>query len=78
MPITPVLAGGRLYNNYRGQLDDSGRPVLPGLISVGDSVCTTTPLAGRGVALAFMQARQLVRMLDQAIATTSISVDNGI
>ena len=63
MPTMPVLAGGRLYNHYRGQLDDSGRPALPGLISVGDSVCTTTPLAGRGVALAFMQARHLVRML---------------
>ena len=63
MPIAPVLAGGRLYNHYRGQLDDSGRPVTAGLISVGDAVCTTTPLAGRGVALAFMQARQLVRSL---------------
>ncbi|ORB62063.1 FAD-dependent oxidoreductase [Mycolicibacterium tusciae] len=63
LPIMGVLAGGRLYNHYRGQLDDSGRPALPGLISVGDSVCTTTPLAGRGIALAFMQASQLVRML---------------
>jgi len=63
LPIMAVLAGGRLYNHYRGQLDASGRPALPGLISVGDSVCTTTPLAGRGIALAFMQARQLVRML---------------
>lgn len=63
VPIMPVLAGGRLYNHYRGQLDDSGRPALPGLIAVGDSVCTTTPLAGRGIALAFMQARHLVSML---------------
>ncbi|MGZ8747555.1 MAG: hypothetical protein ACXWZ2_11160 [Mycobacterium sp.] len=63
VPTMPVLAGGRLCNHYRGQLDDSGRPALPGLISVGDSVCTTTPLAGRGIALAFMQARHLVRML---------------
>ena len=63
VPITGVLAGGRLYNHYRGQLDDLGRPALTGLISVGDSVCTTTPLAGRGIALAFMQASHLVRML---------------
>jgi hypothetical protein len=62
-PIAPVLSGGRLYNHYRGQLDDSGRPVISGLISVGDAVCTTTPLAGRGVALAFMQARQLITSL---------------
>jgi 2-polyprenyl-6-methoxyphenol hydroxylase-like FAD-dependent oxidoreductase len=64
-PITPVLPGGRLYNSYRGQLDSSGRPALPGLISVGDAVCTTTPLAGRGVTLALLQARELVGILDQ-------------
>jgi 2-polyprenyl-6-methoxyphenol hydroxylase-like FAD-dependent oxidoreductase len=63
-PISSALPGGRLYNTYRGQLDGSGRPALAGLISVGDAVCTTTPLAGRGVALALMQARELVRILD--------------
>ena len=62
-PITPVLPGGQLYNSYRGQLDGRGRPVLPGLISVGDAVCTTTPLAGRGVSLALAQARALVGSL---------------
>ena len=64
-PISAALPGGRLYNTYRGQLDHAGRPVLPGLVSVGDAVCTTTPLAGRGVTLALMQARELVRTLDQ-------------
>jgi len=64
VPLTPVLAGGRLVNSYRGQLDGAGWPVMPGLISVGDAVCTTTPLAGRGVALAFLQARELVRQID--------------
>ena len=64
-PISAALPGGRLYNTYRGQLDDAGRPVLPRLVAVGDAVCTTTPLAGRGVALALMQARELIRTLDQ-------------
>jgi 2-polyprenyl-6-methoxyphenol hydroxylase-like FAD-dependent oxidoreductase len=63
--ITRVLPGGMLYNSYRGQLDESGRPTLPGTISVGDSVCTTTPLAGRGVALALMQSRALLWLLDK-------------
>jgi 2-polyprenyl-6-methoxyphenol hydroxylase-like FAD-dependent oxidoreductase len=67
-PITPVLPGGRLYNTYRGQAGPAG------LISVGDAVCTTTPLAGRGVALALLQAGELVRILDDehdiASATT--------
>jgi 2-polyprenyl-6-methoxyphenol hydroxylase-like FAD-dependent oxidoreductase len=64
-PITEVLPGGKLYNSYRGQLDRSGRLALPGMISVGDAVCTTTPLAGRGVAMSFMQARALLRLLDE-------------
>jgi hypothetical protein len=34
------------------------------MIAVGDAVCTTTPLAGRGVSLALLQAQLLVRILD--------------
>jgi len=30
-PITPVLPGGRLYNSYRGQLNDAGHVALDGL-----------------------------------------------
>ena len=52
------LPGGRLYNPTADSSTAPGRPVLPGLISVGDAVCTTTPLAGRGVTLALMQARR--------------------
>jgi 2-polyprenyl-6-methoxyphenol hydroxylase-like FAD-dependent oxidoreductase len=61
-PVTPVLPGGRLYNSYRGQRDDDGH-VVPGLVAVGDSVCTTTPLAGRGVTLGYRQAQALVELL---------------
>lgn len=70
--ISPALPGGRLYNTYRGQAS------LPGLVSVGDAVCTTTPLAGRGVALALMQARELIRTLEQHptdIASATIEFD---
>jgi 2-polyprenyl-6-methoxyphenol hydroxylase-like FAD-dependent oxidoreductase len=63
-PIARVLPGGALHNGYRGQSDAAGRPCTPGLISVGDAVCTTTPLAGRGVTLALAQARALVDSLD--------------
>ena len=63
-PITSVLPGGRLYNSYQGQTDESGRIALPGLVFVGDAVCTTNPAAGRGVALSLMQAQELVRLLD--------------
>jgi 2-polyprenyl-6-methoxyphenol hydroxylase-like FAD-dependent oxidoreductase len=77
-PTSRALPGGRLYNSYRGQLDPAGRPVLPGLISVGDAVCTTTPLAGRGVTLALLQAQELVRILaahDTDIITATTQFD---
>jgi 2-polyprenyl-6-methoxyphenol hydroxylase-like FAD-dependent oxidoreductase len=63
-PITPPLPGGHLYNNYRGQLDESGRLPLPGLISLGDAVCTTNPTFGRGVTTSLLQACQLVELIE--------------
>ncbi len=73
-PIGPVLPGGRLYNSYR-DLVEGGHPILPGLIRVGDSLCTTTPLAGRGVTLAFAQAQALVRLLTATSDTDAATVD---
>ncbi|TDQ51709.1 flavin-dependent dehydrogenase [Actinomycetospora succinea] len=64
-PISPVLPGGRLHNTYRGQLDDRGRVPLPGLVFVGDSVCTTNPTAGRGVSTSLMQVEHLLALLDE-------------
>jgi 2-polyprenyl-6-methoxyphenol hydroxylase-like FAD-dependent oxidoreductase len=63
-PMTPVLPGGRLHNSYRGQCDERGELAAPGMISVGDAVCTTTPLAGRGVTLALAQASRLTAIVD--------------
>jgi 2-polyprenyl-6-methoxyphenol hydroxylase-like FAD-dependent oxidoreductase len=62
-PITPVLPGGRLHNTYRGQTGGADRVPLPGLVHLGDAVCTTNPTAGRGIALALRQAERLVREL---------------
>ncbi|MCW2682740.1 MAG: dependent oxidoreductase [Blastococcus sp.] len=64
-PVTDVLAGGPLRNTYRGQRGLDGRPCVPGLVSVGDSVATTTPLFGRGIATTFLQALQLLALLDR-------------
>ncbi|MCE0763018.1 FAD-dependent oxidoreductase [Pseudonocardia kujensis] len=63
-PVTPVLPGGRLRNTYQGQLDDAGAVALPGLVFVGDAVCTTNPAVGRGIATSLLQARELLRLLD--------------
>jgi 2-polyprenyl-6-methoxyphenol hydroxylase-like FAD-dependent oxidoreductase len=57
-PISPVQPGGGLTNTYRRQ------PAVPGLIAVGDSVSTTNPMAGRGVALGLRQADALLGLLD--------------
>jgi 2-polyprenyl-6-methoxyphenol hydroxylase-like FAD-dependent oxidoreductase len=57
-PITEVMPGGGLTNTYRGQAD------LPGLVFVGDAVCTTNPMAGRGVSLGLQQARAMLDALD--------------
>jgi 2-polyprenyl-6-methoxyphenol hydroxylase-like FAD-dependent oxidoreductase len=64
-PITPVLPGGPLLNAYRGQTGPDGRLARPGLVFVGDAVATTTPTFGRGVATTLLQARQLLRLVDE-------------
>ena len=64
-PITPVLRGGHLYNAYRGQRNEAGLIALPGLIALGDAVCTTNPSLGRGIATSFLQAQRLVALLDE-------------
>ena len=64
-PHTPVLPGARLHNTYQGQLDDTGAVALPGLVFVGDAVCTTNPAVGRGIATSLLQARALLRLLDE-------------
>jgi 2-polyprenyl-6-methoxyphenol hydroxylase-like FAD-dependent oxidoreductase len=65
VPITSVLPGGHLRNTYRGQFDEHGRIALPGLVHVGDVVCTTNPTAGRGMATSLLQAQRLVALLGE-------------
>jgi 2-polyprenyl-6-methoxyphenol hydroxylase-like FAD-dependent oxidoreductase len=77
-PLTAVLPGGRLRNTYRGQLDDAGRLPLPGLVAVGDAVCTTNPVAGRGIATSLMQVERLLALVDEHgddHAATALALD---
>ena len=64
-PLTDVLPGGPLLNVYRGQRGADGALVMPGLIFVGDSVCTTTPNFGRGITTSYLQAGRLLDLIDQ-------------
>ena len=63
-PLTPVLAGGNLLNRYQAQAREDGAPVLPGLVFVGDAVCTTTPNFGRGVTTSYLQVAALLGLLE--------------
>jgi 2-polyprenyl-6-methoxyphenol hydroxylase-like FAD-dependent oxidoreductase len=65
-PLSKVLPGVHLRNTFRGQLDEDGKVALPGLIHVGDAVCTTNPTAGRGIATSLMQAQRLVQLLSES------------
>jgi 2-polyprenyl-6-methoxyphenol hydroxylase-like FAD-dependent oxidoreductase len=77
-PLTDVLAGGRLHNTYRGQLNAAGAVPVRGLVFVGDAVCTTNPAAGRGITTSLLQARRLIELVDQHGAdheTTTLAFD---
>ena len=63
-PITGVLPGGTMLNAFRSQRGPDGSLALPGLVFVGDSVCTTTPNFGRGLATTMLQVDELLRLLD--------------
>jgi hypothetical protein len=58
VPCGDIVPGGLPRNVYRWQ-----RP-LTGVVSVGDAVATTTPTAGRGIAMASMQIRSLLDLID--------------
>ena len=73
-PITGLLPGGHLLNSYRGQLDEHGRVGLPGLVHVGDAVCTTNPTAGRGISTSLLQAQRLVTLLDEETDLTAVTL----
>ena len=70
-PTSPVLVGGALRNVYRRQAG------TPGLVSVGDSVATTTPTRGRGIAMACMQIAALLSMLDEGADPITIAEPFG-
>lgn len=67
VPTGGVKVGGGLLNTYRRQL---GRP---GLVAVGDTVATTAPTAGRGLAMASMQIAALLELLDTGADPVAIA-----
>ncbi|WP_332662329.1 NAD(P)/FAD-dependent oxidoreductase [Aeromicrobium sp.] len=70
-PTSPVLVGGALRNVYRRQAG------TPGLVAVGDSVATTTPTRGRGIAMACMQVTALLGLLDEGADPVAVAEPFG-
>ena len=70
-PTSAVLVGGALRNVYRRQAG------TPGLVTVGDSVATTTPTRGRGIAMACMQVTELLALLDEGYDPTTVAEPFG-
>lgn len=66
-PTSGILVGGGLHNVYRPQAG------LPGLVAVGDAVATTAPTAGRGLAMASMQIRALLDLLDAGAHPSTVA-----
>jgi 2-polyprenyl-6-methoxyphenol hydroxylase-like FAD-dependent oxidoreductase len=61
-PITDVFPMAGLHNTLRRLVVD-GAPVATGLHAIGDSVCTTNPTLGRGLALALSGVADLLDTL---------------
>ena len=70
-PTSPVLVGGALRNVYRRQAG------TPGLVAVGDSVATTTPTRGRGIAMACLQVTALLALLDEGADPAAVAEPFG-
>lgn len=70
-PTSGVLVGGALRNVYRRQAG------TPGLVAVGDSVATTTPTRGRGIAMACMQVTALLSLLDDGADPSTVAEPFG-
>jgi 2-polyprenyl-6-methoxyphenol hydroxylase-like FAD-dependent oxidoreductase len=68
-PISDVMPGGGLTNTYRRQSE------VAGLFFVGDAVCTTNPMAGRGISLGLMQAQHLLRLIDEDVETAAAKLE---
>jgi hypothetical protein len=61
-PEGPVLPMGAVRNRMTA-LVDAGRPLVLGLHQVGDSLTTTNPSRGRGIALGLVAAGRLYDLL---------------
>lgn len=63
-PISDLEVTARIENCWRTTLDE-GRAAVSGFVLIGDSAMHTNPTLGRGVSLAFLQAKKLADLLER-------------
>lgn len=63
-PVSEVKTMSRIDDRWR-QLVVDGRPLVTGLVAVGDSLVATNPSLGRGSSLAWITGRALVDVIAQ-------------
>lgn len=71
-PITDVLPMGQLRNTWRSFLQ-GGRPIVDGVVSIGDALCHTNPRYAWGLSLSLSHAFTLARSLDGQDAGSGIA-----
>ncbi|NGO07851.1 FAD-dependent oxidoreductase [Streptomyces sp. HC44] len=67
VPTGTPLPMGRIENRWRRLLDEHERPLVAGLVLLGDAAMQTNPTFGRGVSLTFTHARQLADTAEEAV-----------
>jgi 2-polyprenyl-6-methoxyphenol hydroxylase-like FAD-dependent oxidoreductase len=68
VPVTPVLTMAGLDNRWTSLADGAGRPLVTGIVGVGDSLLQTNPTMGQGIALTLWTARWLADNADRTAA----------
>ena len=70
--ITDVLPMGQLRNTWRSFVHD-GRPIVDGVVSIGDALCHTNPRYAWGLSLSLSQAFMLARCLERGDVDSSVA-----
>ena len=77
-PNRTVHSPPRRFSSAGRCATSTGRQAgTPGLVAVGDSVATTTPTRGRGIAMACMQVTALLALLDEGADPATVAEPFG-
>ncbi|MFI9643756.1 NAD(P)/FAD-dependent oxidoreductase [Micromonospora sp. NPDC051925] len=70
-PVDDPNPMGRIENRWRRLVDGNGRPVVAGLVLLGDAAMQTNPTFGRGTSLGLTHAQRLADVVER-LGTNSL------